>query len=95
MKDIPTGSDPQSGWERLQYFRQMSGADRVEMVVKLTEEKRIQVCAAVRANHPEYSDEEVKFAEIRLRIGDDLFSKAFPAVNLAKCECCESHRWDS
>lgn len=34
--------------------------------------------AGISRRHPEYSAEEVRFAELRRRLGGDLFERAFP-----------------
>ena len=34
--------------------------------------------AGIRARHPEYDDAAVRLAEIRQRLGDELFVKAYP-----------------
>ena len=34
--------------------------------------------AGIAARHPEYSESDVRFAELRRRLGDELFSRAFP-----------------
>jgi hypothetical protein len=36
----------------------------------------------IRHRHPEYSDEEVRLASIRARLGDELFLKAYPNARL-------------
>lgn len=32
----------------------------------------------IRSRHPDYSDSQIRLAEIRMRLGDDLFRAAFP-----------------
>ena len=44
---------------------------------------RAVVADGVRARHPTYSDEQVKQAVIRLSLGEELFRKAFPGVEIA------------
>ena len=34
--------------------------------------------AGIASRHPEYDADAVRLAEIRLRLGDELFAKAFP-----------------
>ncbi len=38
--------------------------------------------SAIRNRHPEYSAEQVEMALRRLRLGDELFSKAYPGVDV-------------
>lgn len=63
-------------------FREMSGEQRLlqafemsDLVVRIAEE-------GIRHRHPEYSDEELRLASLRLRIGDGLFRSALPDAPL-------------
>lgn len=48
----------------------------------MSEDVRALSRAGIAARHPEYGPEEVRWAEFRLHLGDDLFSRAFPAAPL-------------
>jgi hypothetical protein len=56
----------------------MSGAQRVEIAARLSEDVRAVAMAGIRARHPEYSDREIWFALQRLLLGDELFDRAWP-----------------
>ena len=56
----------------------MSGAQRVEIAARLSEDVRAIAMAGIRARHPEYSDREIWFALQRLLLGDELFGRAWP-----------------
>ena len=49
--------------------------DFIESGFRLLEE-------GIRYRHPEYTDEELRLASIRARLGDELFMKAFPNEKL-------------
>lgn len=60
----------------------MTPADRLllafemcDLVTQIAEE-------GVRSRHRDYDDGQVRLAVIRQRLGDDLFTKAFPAAPL-------------
>lgn len=38
----------------------------------------------IRYRHPEYSDDEVRLASIRARLGDELFLKVYPNTRLLR-----------
>jgi hypothetical protein len=52
------------------------------MVVELSENVRRIAAAEIRRRHPEYTDDEVRLAEIRLRLGEKLFREAYPGVDV-------------
>ena len=88
----PADTTPEAAWVQVQAYRSMSGAERVRLSFEMGRAVRDKVCAAIRERHPEYSEEQVKYAEFRLHLGDELFEKAYPAVNSPKCPDCESLR---
>jgi hypothetical protein len=55
---------------------------RLRMVVELSENVRRIAAAEIRRRHPEYTDDEVRLAEIRLRLGEKLFREAYPGVDV-------------
>lgn len=62
----------------------MGPSRRVDVAVAMSEAVIELSRAGVRMRHPEYDDEAVRLAEIRHRLGDALFAKAFP----------DAPRWD-
>lgn len=55
---------------------------RARMAMELSENVREIARAEIRRQHPEYSEEQIRLAEIRRRLGDDLFRKAYPHVRI-------------
>jgi hypothetical protein len=64
-------------------FRRMSGSRRLELALQMSDSLRHMVAAGVRSRHPEYSEAQVKFALIRLTLGDRLFRQVYPGVEIA------------
>ena len=56
----------------------MGPSGRADVAATLSEELIELTRAGIRIRHPEYDDEAVRLAEIRQRLGDVLFAKAFP-----------------
>jgi hypothetical protein len=56
----------------------MGPAKRIEVAIAMSEELVDLTRTGIQARHPEYDTEAVRLAEIRQRLGDQLFAKAFP-----------------
>ncbi len=55
----------------------MSPALRVEVAVRMSDEIWDIAADGIRARHPEYDPQAVRWALLRLRVGDDLFRVAW------------------
>jgi hypothetical protein len=56
----------------------MTPSERLNVGLELTRMARDLVAQGIRARHPEYSDDQVKWALIRVWIGRDMFRRAYP-----------------
>ncbi len=65
---------------RTAFLRSLTGAERVQLAVDLTEEAHTICRQGIAARHPEYSTEEVQGAFVRLILGDELFAASQPAA---------------
>jgi hypothetical protein len=73
----------ESAWQvQVAGWRRMSPAQRVECAAEMSEYVRELVSIGIRARHPEYGADEVRWALWRLSLGDDLFRRAYPAAPL-------------
>jgi hypothetical protein len=63
-------------------FRRMSPERRLELGFEMTAALRERLAAGVRGRHPDYTQEQVRLAVARLTLGDDLFSRVFPGVDV-------------
>jgi hypothetical protein len=52
------------------------------MTFELNEQMLAWVAAGIRMRHPEYTDEQVRLATIRLRLGDAWFRVGFPGIEI-------------
>jgi hypothetical protein len=52
------------------------------MTFQLCDQLRCIAAAGVRSRHPDYTDEKVRFAVIRLQLGEALFRKVYPRVDI-------------
>lgn len=63
-------------------LRKIGMDGRGRMAIELSDNLRATVEAGVRQRHPEYDDNMVKLAALRLAIGDELFRKAYPDLEI-------------
>jgi hypothetical protein len=67
---------------QLAVWRRMSPGQRIELGLQLSEDVRAVTLAGIRSRHPEYDDENAKYALFRLLYGDELFKRAWPHAPL-------------
>ena len=63
---------------QLGVYRRMAPSERLNVGLELTRISRDLLAQGIRARHPEYSDDEVTWAVIRVWIGRDMFRRAYP-----------------
>ena len=63
-------------------WRNMTGEQRVEMAAELSENVRQIAAEGVRRRHPEYDEDQVRLAVIRLQLGDELFAEVYPGCEV-------------
>lgn len=83
LEFVPADTTPEAARVQLEIYRRMSPSRRLELALELSDNVRRLVAAGVRHRHPEYTGEEVRLAVIRLTLGDELFRKAYPGVEVA------------
>lgn len=67
---------------QLAAFRRMTPEKRLELAFQMTNDLRRRLAEGVRQRHPEYSEDQVRLAVIRLTLGDDLFRTVYPDVDV-------------
>lgn len=63
-------------------FGRMSPGRRVEMAMQLSEDVSRIAADGIRRRHPDYDDDQVGLALHRLRLGDEIFKRAWPNAPL-------------
>jgi hypothetical protein len=63
-------------------YRRMSPARRLQLIFEMNEALGDLLAAGVRSRHPDYSEAQVKLAGIRLWLGPELFSRAYPGQQI-------------
>jgi hypothetical protein len=78
----PTDTSPEAHAAQLEVYRRLGPEGRVALAFQMSEAARLISAGGIGDRHPEYSDEEVRWALFRLIHGDDLFGKAWPDAPL-------------
>lgn len=63
---------------RIRFLQSLTGSQRVDLAVEMTEDIHRVSRAGIAARHPEYSEADVQTAFVRLLLGDELFKAARP-----------------
>jgi hypothetical protein len=79
---IPADTSPEAYRVQTEALRRLGPKRRAAMTFELNEKMLARVAAGVRMRHPEYTDEQVRLATIRLRLGDAWFRLGFPGVEI-------------
>lgn len=74
----PKDTDSEAYAVQIALLRNMSGADRVSLLVAMSEQAREVSRAGIRQRHPQYTDAEIQQALARLLLGDALYGEAYP-----------------
>lgn len=59
-------------------YRRMTPGQRLELAVEMSMESRAVSSAGIHLRHPDYSDDDVRWALWRMLVGHDLFVAAWP-----------------
>jgi hypothetical protein len=79
---IPRDTTLEAFWVQIEALRRLGTEGRARMTFQLCEQVRRFAAVGVRSRHPSYTDEQVRLAVIRLRLGDRLFAKVYPGINV-------------
>ena len=77
MSFLSPDTSPEAAAKQVEILRNMGPGRRLKMVFELNARLRRFVKAGVRHRNPDWTDEQVRREEIRLRLGDELFNEVF------------------
>jgi len=77
MNTIPPDTTPDAAIKQLEILQRLDINARAGMTFQLSDNLRRTVEAGVRQRHPDWGQEEVKRAVLRLTIGERLFRQVF------------------
>jgi hypothetical protein len=78
----PLDTSPAAWAAQMALLRRLSGAQRLQLGMQMSDGGREIVRSGIRHRHPEYSTDEIEHALRRLMLGDELFQRAWPDVPL-------------
>lgn len=79
---IPADTTLEAFHVQIGIFRRMPPEQRLAMVCEMSNNMRRVAASGVRSRHPDYSDEQVRLAVIRLTLGEQLFREVYPGVEV-------------
>jgi hypothetical protein len=79
---IPTDTTLETFHVQIAVLRRMDPSRRLELACQLSDYARELSASGVRQRHPDYSDEQVRLAVIRLSLGEKLFREVYPGVDI-------------
>ena len=77
MKTIPADKTIEAARKQFEILRKLGPEVRAKMAFEMSDNLRRTVEAGVRQRHPDWGQEEVKRAVLRLTIGERLFRQVF------------------
>ena len=79
---IPRDTSLEAARNQFAILRGLGMEDRAGMAFRLSDELRAITKSGVRLRHPDYDDEMVRLAVIRLTIGEQLFRQFYPGMEV-------------
>ena len=67
---------------QLESFRRLGPQGRVRAASEMSDETREIASEGVRHRHPDYDASQVRLAVLRVSLGEALFGRAFPGVDV-------------
>ena len=74
---LPRDTSDEAAAAQLEVYRRMTPEARLQVALELTEMSRQLLVDGIRARHPEYSDEQVRLAMIRVWLTPELYRQAY------------------
>ena len=74
----PMDTSPEAYQLQIDIFRGMTPAERLQRGSELSQLSRGLLADGVKHRHPEYDEEEIHLAVIRIELGDALFLTVYP-----------------
>ena len=82
MEVIPADTTLEAFNIQIGIFRRMPPERRLAMVFEMSNNMRRVAASGVRSRHPDYSEDQVRLAVIRLTLGEHLFREVYPGVDV-------------
>jgi hypothetical protein len=82
LEIVPADTTLEAARVQIEIFRRMSPGKRLELACQMSNTLRKVVASGVRGRHPDYTEDQVRLAVIRLTLGDKLFREVYPGKDV-------------
>jgi hypothetical protein len=79
---IPADTTPEAARVQFDVFRRMAPHRRLELALAMSTRIRGVTTSGIRRHHPDYTDHQVRLALARLALGEELFRRVYPDVDI-------------
>lgn len=79
---VPKDTTLEAARVQFSIFRKMGMEGRARMTIELSDGLRSIIESGVRQRHPDYDENMVRLAAIRIAIGEKLFRQAYPDIEI-------------
>ncbi len=83
FRGIPEDTTLEAFRVQCNIFSRLTPGERLRRTFDLIDFAERLSAAGIRQRHPDYTDEQVRMALIRMRLGDELFKQVYPYVEVA------------
>ena len=82
LEVVPKDTTLEAARIQFSIFRKMGMEGRARMTIELSDGLRSIIESGVRQRHPDYDENMVRLAAIRIAIGEKLFRQAYPDIEI-------------
>ena len=79
---VPKDTTIEAARVQFSILRKIGMEGRARMAINLSDGLRSIIESGVRQRHPDYDENMVRLAAIRITIGDELFRQAYPDIEI-------------
>lgn len=79
---IPRDTTLEAYRVQIEVLRRLGPQGRLRMMAALNRGLRRTIEAGIRRRHPDYNDQQVKLARIKLTVGQEVFNNLLPEVEI-------------
>ena len=82
LEVVPKDTTIEAARVQFSILRKMGMEGRARMAMELSDGLRSIIESGVRQRHPDYDENMVRLAAIRITIGEELFRQAYPDIEI-------------
>ncbi|MCC7083933.1 MAG: hypothetical protein IT427_02875 [Pirellulales bacterium] len=83
LRGIPQDTTLEAFRVQCDIFSRLSSTERLRRTFDLIDFAERLSAAGIRQRHPDYTEEQVRMALARMRLGDEVFQQVYPRVEVA------------